>query len=1090
VATQGTHRGLLFALLTLGVALLACAPSAAQDIVRFNQDIPGDSKPILLLADDMATWVEGGLRVILLKGNVLVEHGVVQARMEQAVAWIDQDHYRQTGVLEVHLYGEGNVALENGPETHSGPRALIDLRTRGEVKLRAYNGKIVQQAQPNDPLYRRAREMHAPQRQAAPPGTIQRTSLMFAPDPEPTAPTQATPTQGPGNAPVWAPAQPSGPVPAPAGPVAPADQLPEAIPPITVPTPAPGPPPSNLTPGPPPALPAAPAVPGAAPTPAPAAPPPAPAPPARDIRILPRTGADFNTRSVTLPNGENVIVVTGGIIVIVRNLDNTGLVDIEADRLVFWTRGNPQEVLTNLRSQHGQTSKELEFYMTGTVEIRQQNGPEIRTLRADEVYYDVGRSIAVAMRADVEFRNPKLPDPIHMRAEELDQLSDTLFKGIRSEVFSSRLPSDPGLKVYVAEGTLEELQVPKRSIFGVQVIDRTTGQPIVEQQRLFTGRNTFVELENVPIFWTPYIQGDANDPLGPLRSVNFGYNKIFGARLGANFNAYDLFGLQPLAGTRWILQADYLSQRGPALGTEFDHASPDFFGLPARVTGSVRAYYINDDGTDQLGGGRGPNDNHPINRGRLRWDENIQDLPEGFSIQGQLAVLSDKNFLEQYFPSEWSTDFNQETFLYVKQQQQNWAWTIIANPYLRNWVTETERLPEARGYLIGQSIFDIFTYSVRASAGYDRLRVTDVPPPPVEITQQDVNTVRLDLGQELALPFTLGPFRLVPYANLDLTYYSEALDGSERGRAYEGGGVRSSIPFTRIYPDVQSDLLNLNGINHKIVLSGNYYYAHSDTPYTKLPQLDPVNDDATDQALRDIKPLEPALNPGHGIALALSPLFDPQLYAIHQLVDSRIDTLDDVQAYVLDLNQRWQTKRGYPGQEHITDWMILDLKGAYFPDSGHDTIGRDFSYIQYDWLWNIGDRTALMSSGWTEPTDHQGVRVFTIGASLNRPDRTSFFLGYREIDPLNSQAVTGAVTYIFSPKYAVTASATYDFGVNIQSNSLIFTRMGSDLQVSIGITYNSTLNTVGALFEIMPNIAAHTQRGPGIVGLGGPGGLH
>src|SRR5208282_4913447 len=88
----------------------------------------------------------------------------------------------------------------------------------------------------------------------------------------------------------------------------------------------------------------------------------------------------------------------------------------------------------------------------------------------------------------------------------------------------------------------------------------------------------------------------------------------------------------------------------------------------------------------------------------------------------------------------------------------------------------------------------------------------------------------------------------------------------------------------------------------------------------------------------------------------------------------------------------------------------------------------------------------------------------------------SFYLGYREIDPLNSQAVTGAVTYIFSPKYAMTASATYDFGVKTEVTSLILTRMGSDLQVSFGINYNSILNTFGVAFEIVPNIIPTANR--------------
>ena len=79
--------------------------------------------------------------------------------------------------------------------------------------------------------------------------------------------------------------------------------------------------------------------------------------------------------------------------------------------------------------------------------------------------------------------------------------------------------------------------------------------------------------------------------------------------------------------------------------------------------------------------------------------------------------------------------------------------------------------------------------------------------------------------------------------------------------------------------------------------------------------------------------------------------------------------------------------------------------------------------------------------------------------------------------------MTGSATYIFSPKYAMTAMVTYDFGVNMELTSLMLTRMGSDLQVSVGITYNSILSTVGATFEIIPNIVPPNKRIPGLAGL-------
>jgi hypothetical protein len=1091
VASQGKRRRLVYGLLALLASTFCCTLVAAEDLIRFPYNVPGDSKPVVLHADEMATWVERGERIVLLRGKVLVEHGVVQARMQQAAAWIDQERYRRTGILRVEIYAEGEIRIQNGPEILTGARAFLDLSTRGEVKLRAQSSKVTQHPQPDDPFYQRALEVRAGQVRQNSDGPVKQASLSNDPvqqasfqvslTPPPAQPAQPEPPapQGAEAPSIPGPAPPGAGSSAPDGLASPFGPSSSAAASDRDPTPSPTSPVQNTRPPP-----------GPAPPPLPGGTGPR-GPlqgPARQFSILPRTSAGFEGPDISLqPNGEYVIVVTGGVILIVRATDGSPMLDVEADRLVLWTRNNPQQFFSNLRSQQGQTSREVEFFLTGNVEIRSQGGPpkrpENRVLRAEEVYYDVGRNVAVAMHADLELRRPDVLLPVHVRAEELQQLSPTLFKGVKSEVFASRLPSDPGLKVYVAEATVEEKEIPKKSIFGRQYINRQTGVPETENQRLFDGSSVFLELERVPVFYLPFLRGDVNDPLGPLESVTLGYNRVFGARVGATFNVFDLLGMDPLPETRWRFDADYLSRRGPAAGTTFEYTTHEFLGAPAGVTGLVKAFGIHDSGPDILGGDRGTNDNHPEWRGRLLWRQNVQGLPDGFSLQTQVSALSDKNFLEQYFDYEFANDINQETFAYLKQQQDNWAWTFLTQPNIRRWVNETEWLPRADGYLLGQSFFDLLTYNVHASAGYAHLLPTQVPPPPEDLTTRNVPTGRFDLMQELSAPFTLGPFRVVPYGVLDLTYYTEDLTREDRGRLYEGGGVRGSIPFTRLYPDVQSDLWNLNGINHKIVLSGNYYIAHSDVHFFRLPQLDRLNDDATDQALRDIKPLEPAINPAHGVALATSPLYDPQIYAIRRLIENRIDTLDTIEEIQADLRQRWQTKRGYPGQQHIVDWITLDLSGSFFPHPQRDNFDSSVAFLEYDWIWNVGDRTALVSTGWIDPIDKGnvvGARVFTIGAYLNRPDRTNFYIGYREIDPVNSKAVISSVTYVFSPKYAMTLGANYDFASNIQTGSLVFTRMGTDLQVSLGLTYNSTLNTFGATFEILPVLFPQNRRIPGL----------
>ena len=429
----------------------------------------------------------------------------------------------------------------------------------------------------------------------------------------------------------------------------------------------------------------------------------------------------------------------------VRNVENIGLVDIEADRLVFWTRGNTADILTNLRAPEGQTSRELEFFLAGNVEIRQQTRDSVRTLRAEQVYYDVARNVHA--------------DPIHLKADELYQLSPTLFRGVRAELFASRLPSDPGLKVFVQDATLEEIRLPKKTLFGRQLIDPRTGQPETYPESLFHGTNIFVKLEDVPVFYFPFLQGDARDPLGPLESIRFNHDRIFGTQIYTTFNVYDLLGLDPQPGTRWRADIDYLSRRGPALGTEYNYGGKNLLDIPSLYAGMIKAYGMRDTGSDILGGPRGPSEHHPDWRGRFLWRQNWWELPGDFTLQFQASVLSDKNFLEQYYKYEFDSDINQETFIYLKQQRDIWAWTLLGEPRIRNWVTETEWLPRADGYVTGLSFFDLFTYDMHASAGYAQLKTASTPPPIVSPTDPDTQTgfvARAELAVH-ARPGAVGP---------------------------------------------------------------------------------------------------------------------------------------------------------------------------------------------------------------------------------------------------------------------------------------------------------------------------------------------
>jgi hypothetical protein len=1152
------------------------APGAAAgtNTYRLQRDQRGEAKPLILDADEIATWTEkvGPTEycVFLFRGLAFIQLGIVQARFEKGVAWIDLGRAKLTGKMRAEIYAEGKVRIDNGSAIHDYPSAVFDLTTRGEFKVNSHRARLVRQSFAKDPLVERGRaEGLGPKFIQAPqPAPVQQTSFEkesqlilpptvqpSKPKPSPPASLNLQPTPPLPRPPIGTPQPPTSAAPPPvteqriarygppddptssqaaaAGPSG--TEVITILPPQQA-SPTPGSPTSLPGAGPQPPFPEAPATgapfapdgsvppsgpsqvpPGSPPIPPPSRPiPPPPGKPLRsalNFQVIPRQGRFFPGKFDKGPNGETIYILTGGVILQVRNANKIGTLDMEADRIVIWTHDGMEALAENIQRPSGHSSNDLEVYLSGHVIIRQAplvdpKGSQ-RTISADEVYYDVSRNVAVAINSRLQIKQPFMNDPLIATAKEIRQTSINTFEIVNTETFSSLLPSDPGLKVYMQDGVIDDNVIPLRNILGMPVFDRTTGQPVMMRQTLVDGNNSFFQLEKIPFFWLPYVSTTAQQPLGPVQNIiPGGFNMIYGFQVGASLNLYQLLGMQPRPNTSWLLNLDYMSYRGPGAGTLYSTAANDFFGIPAKYTDTIRAYGMYDRGYDVLGGIRPMNNFRPATT-RGWWLQRIdsEEMPYGFNAMGQLSPVSDRNFIEQYYKRPWDLDPNFDTFLYVKQQNNNWAWYAMAEPRLRNWVTMTQNLPRADGWLIGQDFFHFITYSTQVNAQYSQLTLSSDNLPQVSVTDQNVSTLRGSWLQEAEIPFSIGPMRFAPYGMWDLAAYSADLAGQPVGRSWEAVGLRASVPFTHLYKDVSSELFNVNGLNHKIVFNVNYTDAFTNFQYYNLPQLDRLNNDATNQALRDIRNYQGitpyyfqpggfigGFNPqavynNHGLSLTGSTYFNtPQTMAIRRLLFYRdIDTLNSVDEVQFQINQRLQTRRGFPGHQHIVDWMWLDVYASYFPQPVRDNFGHYWAFLQYNYLWNIGDRTALTSTGWTDPFPG-GVRVATIGGYYNRTDRTNFYLGFRYIDPLQVRAATLSMTYIFSPKYAGTLSTTYDFGTGEAfSNSLMFTRMGSDLQVSLGVSYNALQSNFNVLFNIVPNLLSNKMGGMGAMGAQGGG---
>jgi len=1135
---------------------------------HLTRDRRGESKPLIVDADEIATWTEKLGRteycVFLFRGLVFVQLGNVKARFEQGVAWIDLSHMKLTGKLRAQIYTEGKVRIEEDTffGIHDYSNGILDLTTRGEFKINAHRVPLMRQSRAEDPLVQRGRAaglgprfiqtrngataplqrasfqqerqlvlpptvqsgvkpapVASPSLQPAPPlpqlpmgtplpsSTAPKTAPLervshYGPPVDASANSSSTPTQPGPEALIPPPQQAGG---APARPTSQPGEGPQPPQPDGPANGAPRAPDGSVPPSGPTRVP-----PGTPPVPPPSRP--LPPPPGKATKVTPnfivaprQGGKNVHGEKYIGPNGESAFIITGGVILQVRNANRLGMIDMEADRVVVWTKGDANVLAENIQSQQGHSSNDLEVYLSGHVIIRQSPiyNPKRnqRTITADEVYYDVNRSVAVALNGQIEMRQPLLNDPIIASAKEIRQTSATTFEVVNSEVFSSRLPSDPGLKVYLQEGVFEDRTIPLRNIFGMPVLDRKTGEPVLLRQTWLTGDNTFFQLEKIPFFWFPHVSTNAQEPLGPVQTFNFGFSQIFGPEFGVSLNLYELLGMQPLPQTRWLLNLDYLFYRGPVLGTLYNSAANNFFGIPAQYSHTLRATGMYDKNYDILGGPRPVTNTFSPPGFRGWWLDRftIMDMPYGFSFLGQLSPVSDRNFIEQYYKRPWDLDPNFDTFGFLKEQKENMAWSAMIRPRLRPWVTMTQDLPRFDGWIIGSDFFHLFTNTTHANLEYAILSTSNDPLPQVSVTDQNDATLRADWMDELELPFYLGPLKLAPYGRVEMTGYSSDLAGNPIFRPWEAAGARASIPFTHLYRNVASELWNINGLNHKINFNANYVYAYSNVPYTELPQLDRLNNDATNQALRDLRggingvPFQAIFNPAgvydnHGYSLLYSPYFNtPQTMAIRRLLfDRDVDTLSTIEELQFSVNQRLQTKRGFPGAQHIVDWMTLNLSASYFPAYNRDNFGNPWSFLQYSYLWNVGDRTAIDSTGWTDPFPG-GVKMWTIGAYFNRPDRTNFYLGFRYIDPLMVRAVTAAMTYIFSPKYAATVSETYDFGTGEAfANTLMFTRMGSDLQVSLGVSYNALQSNFNFLFNIVPNLLP-ANKSMGAMGAQGAG---
>ena len=334
------------------------------------------------------------------------------------------------------------------------------------------------------------------------------------------------------------------------------------------------------------------------------------------------------------------------------------------------------------------------------------------------------------------------------------------------------------------------------------------------------------------------------------------------------------------------------------------------------------------------------------------------------------------------------------------------------------------------------------------------------------------------------MPMTVGRMKVVPFVAGTVAYedgmgFFRELDGGtgqrEDGVWFGEAGVRvSPQSFWKIFPDVESNLWDLNQLRHII-----------------QPHMTAVG------------------------------------YTESDSVIEQRDTLS------VGISQRLQTKRGSGENKRTVDWMRLDMDVTWVNDSGDASAGADqfiwnrpfiplvnsFStvlnpldrydrrsnnifgprrnYFSADYIWRMSDTTAVLSD---MNFDMQSgvVQQYNVGFSHLRWPNLSYYIGSRYLRRIEnnygekgSNAVTFACTYLLDPRYSLVYSGQFDFdyGATVR-NDISVIRRYHRLYWSLTYSRDESMDRQSVVFSLWPQGVPDLAIGPSrYMGLGGSAGF-
>lgn len=758
--------------------------------------------------------------------------------------------------------------------------------------------------------------------------------------------------------------------------------------------------------------------------------------------------------------------------------------DLEAERAVIFLRdggdvgASPSQI----------NASEIEgIYLEGGVFA----GNADWSVRSPKVYVDLVNDKMLMLDAVFWTVDQRTNMPLYLRADSVRQTSLGEFEAKKARIANSAF-YEPDLSIGVSElkVSVREEQDRQGGLVGLvgTVRDRfvgdETGDGTVEAgsdlvRRVYVdGKNITLRLGSVPIFWVPRVKGDTD--AFPLKEVRTGDSNRSGFGVKTRWDAYSLFGVDPIPGVKANLQLDYYTERGIGFGLNSNWDTP-------RHRGSLFSYLVPDDnGTDITSSGR-----EITRKGETRGIVSLTDI---WNIQGPWTLVTKGTYIsdEAYISAfeerlgRETPDFDSMLRLERTSERNQFALELSGSPndffaaehMLQSPGYAVDKIPEASFVSLGNDLLPetlpgVFEYQYEARIGAMRLRFSEVTAAEYGFnlpgiankafgtgtgvsladTQRLIGldedaVARFDTRHEIRGKFDLGAVRLTPFVVGRVTAYDTSFDTftpnqTDDMRYWGAIGMTASTTLTKVNDSANSDFLDIHRIRHIVEPSVTVWQADS------------------------------------GFAAGDTPIFDDDVEGL--LRGSMLRAAID---------QTWQTKRGGPGRWRDADILKINTEYVWSSDRAGTSVIPDY-YEPRPELSNPG--TYVGSDVVFSPTDvlaFSGSMVFDIDADRaarssagvlveHRPGLVSS-LEYRDIRAIDATFLSGRVRYTLTEKYSVSTSANYNFDEGDFQN--FFARIERQFQVgtfAVSVNYNNIRaeTSIGVVFR--PFGTSGASVGPG-----------